>query len=161
MFDKYRILRKHQLEFELIDITDSGFNNSESLTSPDTDFTFSRLSLCFQLECPVSPCLSRCALHPVNIYRAAHSVWALYWRSGVEYVKVRSPAAMRHWWSNHNSDVIICRSCSFIMQLQIKSFIFFPTMTPIDKRRSLCQAQRRHTSACKISSPFVSPFCRR
>jgi len=47
----------------------------------------------FQLECPV---LIALALHPVNIYCAARSVWALYRHTGVEYVKVRSPAAMRH-----------------------------------------------------------------
>jgi len=45
--------------------------------------------------------------------------------------------------------------------LQIKSYIFFPTMTPIDKTPGPYVAQRRHASACQISSPYVAPFWRR
>ena len=138
---------------------------ADSLLSGKYDWTSWNLaSLGFSLN---APCLSHCTLHPVNVYHAARSVWALYTHSGVEYVKARSPAAtdMGHWWRNHNSDVINSTAWYVVLvvyiQLQIESYIFFPTMITIDKRPSPYVAQHRNASACQILPPYVAPFRRR
>ena len=53
------------------------------------------------------------------------------------------------------------RTCLRRVENSSKMLIFFPTMTPIDKRPSPSVAQHRLMSACKISPPYVTPFQRR
>jgi len=56
--------------------------------------------------------------------------------------------------------LLLLIAANFEMQC-FKKFIFFQTTTLIDIRPSPCPDHGRHTSACKISPPYVAPFQRR
>jgi len=110
-------------------------------------------SLSFTLNAPF---LSRCALHPVNIYRAARSIWALYTRTArcamdrQRLVGCASvPAIMTSRWSYY--DVAVVPRQQTCGRSFYKVLIFFPTMTPIDMRPSIDLAHdgmRPHANFC-------------
>ena len=139
-------------------------------------------SLGFSLN---APCLSRCALYPMNVYRAVRSArsavcsipWiniALHAPSGlcigiVEWNTWKSVAPQLQTWGiddviitvSHQRDGMICRSCSFIYSCKLK-VTFSSQRWPLSTWDPLsCPAHGWHASACQISPSYVSPFRRR
>ena len=116
-----------------------------------------------------APCLSRCALHPVNAYRApsrichvmdwnmwksvAHSCWPLQQPSPAQ----PAPAAQRssRCWLGRGRCSIPGRPSVVYVRILEQNVDFFPMMTPIDKRPSPSVAQHRYASANQISPQCV------
>ena len=119
-------------------------------------------SLGFSLN---APCLSRCALHPVNIYRTARSVQitptARCATDRQRLVGCASvPAIMtlrwrRRPWSYY--DVAVVPRQQTCGRSFYKVIIFFPTMTPINMRPSIDLA---HDGTC-LHAKFHQRMLRR
>ena len=121
----------------------------------------------FRLECPMPIML--CA--PSREYTSCFAFrLGLCPHSGVEHVKVGSPATLGRCTAQLAS---LCSRPSdhpksgpvygklFMIKNSNKMLIFFPTITPIDKRPSPSVTHHQHVSARKISPPYVVPFQRR